>query len=130
MDVNWIAIIVAASSAFILGGIWYGPLFGRQWMGLSGVTEEQMAGANMAMIYSLAFVLNLAAAATFAMFLGPEVDLVAGASYGFLAGLFWVAGSFGVSYLFERRPFRLWLINGGYHAFQFTLFGAILGAFA
>jgi hypothetical protein len=29
--------------------------------------------------------------------------------------------------LFERRPLSLWLINGGYHTVQFTLFGLIIG---
>ena len=42
-------------------------------------------------------------------------------------GLCWVAASFGINYLFERRPLNLWLINGGYHTLQFTLFGLILG---
>jgi hypothetical protein len=41
--------------------------------------------------------------------------------------LCWVAGSFGINYLFERRPLGLWLINGGYHTLQFTVFGLILG---
>ena len=43
------------------------------------------------------------------------------------AGLCWVAASFGINYLFERRPLGLWLINGGYHTLQFTVFGLILG---
>jgi len=43
------------------------------------------------------------------------------------AGLCWVAASYGISYGFERRPLKLWLINGGYHTLQFTLFGLILG---
>ena len=46
---------------------------------------------------------------------------------GFAAGLFWVTTSFGINYLFERKPLRLFLINGGYHTLQFTLIGAILG---
>jgi hypothetical protein len=29
------------------------------------------------------------------------------------AGLCWVAGSFGINYLFEQRSMRLFLINGG-----------------
>ena len=41
--------------------------------------------------------------------------------------LCWVAASYGINYLFERRPLRLWLINGGYHVLQFTAFGLILG---
>ena len=31
-------------------------------------------------------------------------------------------------YLFERRSFKLWTINAGYHTVQFTLIGAIIGA--
>ena len=45
------------------------------------------------------------------------------AAAGFAAGLCWVAASYGINYLFERRPLRLWLINGGYHVLQFTAFG-------
>ena len=42
-----------------------------------------------------------------------------------MAGL--VASSFGINYLFERRSLRLFLINGGYHTLQFTLYGLVLG---
>ena len=126
MDINWIAVLVAAVSAFVVGGIWYGPLFGKKWMALVGVTEESMKEANMAQIYGTAFVLNIIAAAAFAMFLG-DVDAQTGALYGLVAGLGWVATSFGISYLFEGRPMGLWLINGGYHTVQFTVFGLILG---
>jgi hypothetical protein len=56
------------------------------------------------------------------------MDLQDAASAGFAAGLCWVTASLGVNYLFERRPFRLWLINGGYFTLQFTAMGAILGA--
>jgi len=27
IDLNWLAVIAAAPSAFVLGGLWYGPLF-------------------------------------------------------------------------------------------------------
>ena len=53
--------------------------------------------------------------------------LVPALGAGFSAGLCWVAASYGISYLFERRPLALWLINGGYHTIQFTMFGLILG---
>jgi hypothetical protein len=44
------------------------------------------------------------------------------------AGLCWVAASFGINYLFERKNLALFAINGGYHTLQFTLIGLILGA--
>ena len=47
---------------------------------------------------------------------------------GLAAGLTWVAAAFGVNYLFERRPLRLWLINGGYNVIVFGVMGVIIGA--
>jgi len=38
----------------------------------------------------------------------------------------WVASSFGINYLFERKSLKLFLINGGYHTFQFTIIGLAL----
>jgi hypothetical protein len=47
---------------------------------------------------------------------------------GALAGIGWVATAIGVNYLFERKSFRLFLINAGYMAVSLTIMGAILGA--
>lgn len=127
--INYLAVLAAAVSAFVLGGLWYSPvMFHRQWLAASGLTAEQAQSGHPAMVFGVSFVLSLVAAFVFAMFLGPEVTLSQGLFYGFSAGLFWVAASFGINYLFERKPFRLWLINGGYHTVQFTLYGLILGA--
>ena len=128
MELNWLAILLAAVSAFVLGGLWYGPLFGKAWMKYSGMTEERAKQANMAKVFGLSFLLSFAAAAVFAAFLGPDIDVTQGATYGFSAGLFWVAGALGINYLFEQKPLGLWLVNGGYSTVMFTLFGAIIGA--
>ena len=57
----------------VLGAIWYAPpVFGRAWQRGVGLSDETLAGGNMAMIYGLAFLLSLAAAWVFAMFLGPR----------------------------------------------------------
>ena len=97
-------------------------------MAAAGLTEEQMRSGNKALIFGGSFVLALIASATFAMFLGSEIDAMTGALYGLCAGLCWVTTSFGINYLFERKNLTLFLINGGYHTLQFTLIGAILGA--
>jgi hypothetical protein len=46
---------------------------------------------------------------------------------GALVGLCWVGTSFGITYLFERKPFILFAINAGYHLVTFTVMGTILG---
>lgn len=127
--VNWVAVIVAAIASFGIGAIWYSPLmFTKAWLRESGVDPARGRNANMPLMMGTAFVLVLLATAVFAMFLGPNVDFGSGALYGFLAGLFWVTGYFGVNYLFEQRSFKLFLINGGYNVVSFTVMGAVLGA--
>jgi hypothetical protein len=94
----------------------------------NGFTEEGMKGANMAKIFGLAFVLGLIASVNLAMFLGPTGDAGMGAFYGFLAGFGWVATFVGTHYLFERKSFKLFLINAGYSIVALTVMGAIIGA--
>ena len=128
MDVNWIAVIVAALSAFVLGGLWYGPLFKNAWLRLNDKPADAPMEGHPAKVFGGAFVFSLIAAAVFAMFLGREADLAFGTAVGLAAGLGWVATSFGINYLFAGRKFGLLLIDGGYHTLQFTLYGAIIGA--
>jgi hypothetical protein len=85
-----------------------------------------MRTANKARIFGFAFVLSLIAALVFALFLGPRPPMALGLGAGFAAGLCWVAASFGINYLFERRSLKLFLINGGYHTLQFTIIGLLL----
>lgn len=126
-EINYIAVVVAAVASFILGGLWYSPLlFAKAWQREAGVTDEQMAGANMGMIFGLALVLSLIAAFVFALFLGPRPSMPLGLGAGFSAGLCWVTASLGINYLFERKSLKLFLINGGYHTLQFTIIGLVL----
>ena len=127
-DINWVAVLLCALSSLALGALWYSPLaFAGRWQRLAGLSEEQARSGNMAAIFGGAFVLSFIAAAVFAMFIGRNFGLGPAIGAGASAGLCWVAASFGINYLFERRPLCLWLINGGYHTLQFTLFGVILG---
>jgi hypothetical protein len=45
-----------------------------------------------------------------------------------MAGFTFVAMAYGVTYVFESRPFKLWLINAGYNVVVFTIMGVVLGA--
>ena len=113
----------------VLGGIWYGPLFGQAWLSANGMTADQMkANFSPARSYGITFLINLITAHLFAMFLGSGVGWAAGVQYGLVAGVVWVAGSYAITYQFESRPTSLLIINGGYHAVRFGLFGLIIGA--
>ena len=44
--INFAAVLVAAIVGFIIGILWYGPLFGKSWMRLMGMTDKQLKEAR------------------------------------------------------------------------------------
>ncbi len=130
LSFNYLAILTATVSTFLLGGLWYSPvLFGRYWMRAMGFTDESLkAKGDVGRVMGLSFVLELIMAFNLAAFIGPRASLLFGLGAGAAAGFGWVALAFGVTYLFERKPLGLFFVNAGYHGVAFTLMGAILGA--
>jgi hypothetical protein len=127
-NLNWLAIIVAAISAFILGGLWYSPLmFVKRWMKETGITEESTKNNNMVKVFGLAFILSLVASFFLAMFIGPKAGAAFGALAGFMAGLGWVFTFMGIIYLFESRSLAHFMINALYSVVSLTIMGLILG---
>lgn len=122
---NLWAILLAALSSFLLGGLWYSPvLFGRLWTAENG---GPMQSGHPARVFGVSFVFSLVAAAAFAAWVGPSPSLETALKAGALVGIGFVAASFGINYQFAQRSFRLWLIDGGYHVAQFILFGLVFG---
>jgi len=61
VPVNYLAVLLCAISSMIIGFLWYGPLFGKEWMRLVGLTEEKQAAAKKGMMsaYLVMFVSSL-----------------------------------------------------------------------
>lgn len=128
--INWLAVLAAAISTFVLGGLWYSPaLFGRAWMSVNNLNSAELAKSNMARIFGFSFVFALIMAGNLAAFLAePKTTASWGVTAGFLAGFGWVTLGIATIALFERRPAKYVLINGGYMTVSFVLMGLILGA--
>jgi len=127
-NVNWLAIVTAAISAFIIGGIWYGPLFGKIWMSEFSFTDEGLAKRNQTKIFAGTLLLNVLIALNMSLFLGAEVDLKTALIAGFLTGFGFVTPLIGVFYLFEEKSMKLFLVNAGFSIITFSLIGLIIGA--
>ena len=127
-NINWLSIVVAAISAFLIGGIWYGPVFGRAWMKEFGYTEEDIKQRSIPRTFGLSLLLAFFAAFMLDLFIGATADIIYGTMAGFFAGIGWVAAFLGILYLFEMRSAKAFVINGGYCVVSLTLMGLILGA--
>ena len=128
--INYFAVLVAALSTFILGGLWYSPmLFGKAWMRLNNFTDADLQTFSKARMFGSSFVFSLVMALNLAMFLaGPTTDVIWGMAAGALAGLGWVVMAIAIIGVFENKSWTYILINSGYMIVAFIVMGAILGA--
>jgi hypothetical protein len=129
-ELNWMAIIAATLSNFVIGGLWYSNLlFAKPWMRENKFTPEILRGGNMFKIYGLTFIFAFIMALNLAMFLNdPSTTASWGAFAGFLAGFGWVAMAYFITGQFEKKSATLMLINAGYFVVSLTVMGLILGA--
>ena len=127
-DVNYLAVLVSAVAAMFIGAMWYGPIFGKMWMGYMGKTEEQLKeGFNPAKTYGLAFLGHFIAIAMLALlFTYVEVSSFIGAVH--TAFWTWLGFTFATTFitgLFEDKKFGLLIIDEVYHLVVF-LVGAVI----
>lgn len=112
----------------VVGSLWYGPLFGKQWMKLTGTKEMNMGKDEMPKFYILMFVTSLVQSYVIAYFVTGmgSFDAISGALVGFIAWVgFVVAGKLS-EFLADRRPMNLLYLDSGYRLVIFVLMGAVL----
>lgn len=135
VPINELAVLAAAVVSMIIGFLWYGPLFGKQWMALSGISKEQMDASKMKgmhQMYALTFIGTLltsyvlAHAIFFASTYLEIEGLSAGLQGGFWNWLGFIAPVTLGMVLWENKPWKLWILNNGYYLVNFLIMGVIL----
>lgn len=128
LDVNWLAVVLAALGGFLVGGIWYGPVMGKRWMLAVGKTENDLKNINPAKTYGFTFLLALLASWTLAhTFASYAIDLsdfvkiltAFGVALGFIVPALWT------NYLFQGAKRSLYLIDAGYWLIFYTVMGVV-----
>jgi hypothetical protein len=124
-QISWIAVIASTVTAFVLGGLWYGPLLSKPWMREMGVGRDFKPRHARSVLFGLAITLDFVAAVVFGAFVGQRPALGPALGTGAAIGLAWVTPSMLIAYLFAGRSLTLAAIDAGYVVVQFILFGAI-----
>ena len=124
---NLLAVIVAAASSFLLGGLWYSKaLFESAWRHEAGDARPAEPG-HPVRVFGTSFAFALVAAAAYAWLVPAPAGALEALVQGLVVGAGFVGASFGINYQFAGRSTRLWLIDAGYHTVQFVLYGLIIG---
>ena len=127
LALNWFAIFVATILAFVLGGLWYGPLFGKAWLSAIGKTEEELEPSPAPFVIS--FFTSLITAVVLAWLISALAltGLVAGLAIGAITGVGFIATAMASDTAFCGWGLKLFLIQSGYRVTYSVLMGGILG---
>jgi Protein of unknown function (DUF1761) len=130
MKTNYVAVVVAAVAYWLLGALWFGVLFGKQWMALENMSEAQARSMNPVLPYMISMLLNLLIAYSVAQVCAWRNANTSGrgASVGVLLWIGIVGPITFTTYMYEMRPKTLFAINEFYPLAGLVLMGAILGA--
>ena len=116
--INWLALLVAGLAYFFLGALWYTGLFGKKWQSYnSAIMQNPDAKKGAAGIMIISFILMLVCVFGLSLIvtrLNLEGSRV-GLKLGILTGVFFSATAISISYVYEKKPLGLHLINGLYN---------------
>jgi hypothetical protein len=131
IEVNYFAVLVAAVAAFMVGWLWYGPLFGKPWRKLMNVPEGGAGMGNAKMSFAQAmtggFIATVILVFVLAEFLAiTGTATVAGAVVIGLWLWLGVAAVMSNMVWYESRPFTLYLINASHYLAAILLASAVL----
>lgn len=156
MDINFLALLIAAIIPILIGFIWYNPrVFGNIWMNEIGLNKDNMKPFNVAKVFLLSFVYAFLISFVLQMLVIHQFGAIGmvggdpsiakpsyaafmadygtafrsfkhGALHGCMTGLFMILPVTGTGALYEQRSFRYVLVSSGFWIVSFTIMGGII----
>ena len=128
--VNYLAVVVAAVVALVIGFIWYSPrVFGNRWMAYLGTTQAQLGnpGPTGMLVGVVASLINAWVLAVLALNLGGK-SVTDGVLLGVLAWLGFMATITAAQISFEKKSWGLWVLNNAHNLLVQVIMAAIVTA--
>jgi hypothetical protein len=126
LQVNVLAVLTAAVVQWVLGWLWYGVLFKKDWTALvvKDSSKSSSAGGVMALIFIANLILSFALVKI--VILTGWTTFGRGSLVGAITGLGFIAPPLFAQHISESRPFKLFGINVLYWLIAMYLSGGIL----
>ncbi len=137
--VNLWAVLGSVVFSCILGTLWFGPIFGKSWMHMMGISKESMeacktdpkAKAAMRTSYGIMMVSSLVMTYVLASLMQKYAitDYSSAMQFAALIWLGFVGTTMTGMVSWENKPWKLWAITSGYYLVNFVLVSMILVRF-
>ena len=128
-DINWLAVLVGGLAYFALGAIWYSFIFKNAWIKASGVNmDDPNAKTGVASIMLTSLILMIVASLGLGLLITRigSSGWMTGLKLGLICGVCFSATAISISYLYEKKPMALHLINGLYNIAGCVIAGIII----
>ena len=127
-DLNFLAIAVSALTYFGLGSVWFGPLFGKQWLKLVGLTVTEEDKKNALFMFTKTFLLDVFITFSTALILlwTQSETILEALKVSAVLGLGFVIAPFLGNYMYAKRSMTLFSIESFYHVVCITVISIIL----
>ncbi len=136
MEINYWAVLAGALFSMIFGSLWYGPLFGKKWIEINGLSAEDIAKREAMQkaampLYFVQFGLSLLQLYVLAHFVGGWKE-ASGVETSIWIWLGFVMPTVAGLSMWNMQPTKvrlvMFLLSSGYQLVCFVAFGLILGA--
>ena len=129
-NIHWLGALLGGLAYFVLGAIWYSKmLFATKWIEYCKIdVNDPNMKKGVAGIFIGSFILMLLTSFAIAV-LAYKLETHGafnGAKLGLFTGAFFGTTALSISYIYEKRPLGLYLINGGYTIVGSMIAGAII----
>jgi hypothetical protein len=134
MNINYMAVLLCTFLSMVLGYVWYGPLFGKKWMEIVGVTSDDMEKRKemqkgVGKLYLVQFLLTLFQVFILSFFLNMfDKSLSLEHSFWYWAAFVMptIAGSSMWNNDSSKVAWSRFLIQSGYQLILFIMFALVL----
>jgi hypothetical protein len=130
IHVNYLAVFVAALANYLIATIWYAAIFGNLWKKLTGISEMKPVPMNMIIVFLGSLVMSYVL--LHSIIFGNAYLNMSGVSGGLMGGFFswlgFIAPVTLTNVMYEKRSWKLWLLDNSFWLLSLLVMGTILSA--
>jgi hypothetical protein len=126
-DLDWLAVVVGAVVFMVIGMIWFGPLFGKQWSATTGNPAMSGMPATDKLIGTFLYSFVLSAAVNY---FGVIDDIEHSLVTGLLLGVFVIGSAAYAAVVWDNQHRTTWMLNVGFLFVAITIVTYVQGLMA